>query len=183
MKYKGVKMTIINSSSGQYKKEREGGRIQLGNEKYTDYQRTAESTTLVRDNIIEDVALKGKIQSTQLSKVFFSQTNIDALQLGLRNSVYNNSNGTYGIGKQSVDELLIVMRSIFAENARNLPFKILEQVRDLNDLVLKYCVPRILSELEQHSTYIKDIQQGPTFFDRPGSTSVTGTKSLEFIKF
>lgn len=158
------------------------GRIQLDNNiNVKEYERVIQSNWSRQK--IEDTGIKGKLNSSPLSQLFFSNENINALQIGLKNMVYKKSENKYVIGNQSVDELVIIMRSIFNDNARHLPFKILDQIKELNRLVLNYCVPRIISEIELHNSYLKDIQKGPTFFDRPQATSVIGTRSGQFSGF
>ena len=57
---------------------------------------------------------------THISELFFSRNNIDNIQEGIINNVYNISNGEYKIGKQNEQELSIVMRSIYLEKSKNL---------------------------------------------------------------
>lgn len=156
------------------------GRIQLDpTQKVRDYDRVSE--TIKGD--LEAQALRGNIQSTPVSKLFFSRDNIAAIQLGLRNMVLTKTCGKHRIGEQSVDELLTIMRNIFYQNAKNLPFAVVKQVQELNGLVLAFAVPRIINEIEQYNTYLNDIQKGPQFFDRPKDTSIYGTKTVEIKRF
>jgi Family of unknown function (DUF5761) len=96
-----------------------------------------------------------------VSDLFFSEENIEALQSGLRYSVYRESGGTIVIGNQSRDELSIIMRSVYLTEAVNLPFNILEQVRELNGKVLGFCVPRVLAEARAATKYLYDISHQP----------------------
>ena len=85
--------------------------------------------------------------------LFFSQQNIDALQIGLKNMVANKTNGKHIIHPQSVTELSIIMRSMYLQYGLNLETNIVEQVKDLNQKVLDFAVPRILVDLEQYDKY------------------------------
>lgn len=132
--------------------------------------------------------LKGpNIKSTPLSELFFSQTNIDALQHGIRYTVYKKTcgikEGGYTIGNQSEDELKIIMRGIFLQYAKNLPFNILEQVRELNARVIMYAVPRIIDEIKMYMKYKQDVSKLPEPMERGISTSLAGTKTLELKEF
>lgn len=98
-----------------------------------------------------------QVGKTCVSDIFFSEENIEALQQGLRFGVYRDSNGTILVGKQSRDELSIIMRSIFLEHSRNLPYILLEQVRELNGRVLAFCIPQVLSEAKSYQRYRVDI--------------------------
>jgi hypothetical protein len=161
------------------------GRIQLNKtEKINDYPLYGKSSdSSVQTSSVEDAMLKGNIESNPLSKLFFSDTNIAALQQGMRNMILNKTNGEYKIGNQSQDELLTVMRAIYFDKAKNLPYDVVNQVKQLNQCVLAYTVPRIIDEVKMYQTYLNDISSGPQFFDRPESTSVAGTKVLEIKKY
>lgn len=157
------------------------GRIQLDSAKqYPSFERVAE---FKRSTVsAEKTLLQSNMSSTPVSKLFFSRTNIDALQLGLKNLVYTKSCKKHRIGNQSEDELMTIMRAIFLQNAKNIPYNVVEQVRELNQLVLVYAVPRILNEIEMYQTYLKDATSGPTYWERGQATSVKGTKTLELSK-
>ena len=128
-------------------------------------------------------ALKGQMTSTPVSELFFSKKNLDIVQDGIRYSVYRQSNGKYQISKQSEDELKIIMRSIFLQHAKNSPYDIVSQVRDLNGLVLEYCVKEIISHLELDERYKKDISTLPIPLSYGQNESVKGTKIAELTRF
>lgn len=98
-----------------------------------------------------------QVGKTCVSDIFFSEENIEALQQGIRYGTWQQSNGTIVVGNQSRDELSIICRSIFLEHSRNLPFTLLEQVRELNGRVLAFCIPRVLSEARSYQRYREDI--------------------------
>jgi hypothetical protein len=91
-----------------------------------------------------------------LSDAFFSIENIKVLQTGIRSGVYKRSNGQYVIGQQDCDTLKIIMRSIFLQYAANFPDNIQEQVNELNQMVLNYCVQQVYSEAQGYLKYIND---------------------------
>jgi hypothetical protein len=117
-----------------------------------------------------------QVERTCVSTIFFSEENIEALQQGLRYMVYRESGGTIVIGKQSRDELSIIMRSCFLEHSRNLPFQLLEQVRDLNKRVLDYSVPRVVTEARANLKYQEDITNLPVPMARGAWTSRAGLR-------
>lgn len=100
---------------------------------------------------------EGLWNDTILSKAFFSQTNIQMLQNGIRNGVYNKSNGQYLIGPQDCDTLKIIMRSVYLQNSANLPNNIKEQVQQLNKMVLDYCIQQVYGEAQGYMKYINDV--------------------------
>ena len=157
------------------------GRIDLDNRLGTPYDLYQESCDL---NKFTEEAMRGTgIDKTPLSNLFFSKINYDALQDGIRYMVYKQSRGEYTISSQSKDDLLTVMRSVFLQNSRNLDIDLVQQVKELNGLVLEYCVPRIINEIRMYQTYKEDIQKLPAPMPRSTSENVKGTKSMEFKGF
>ena len=119
------------------------------------------------------------IHSTNpISDVFFSQKNIDILQDGIRYIVYKRSADKLVIDKQSENELLIIMRSIYLQYCKHEPYAVLEQVRMLNSKVIDYAVPVILTELNQYVNYTKDASALPVPLERSVNISPKGTKVL-----
>jgi hypothetical protein len=100
---------------------------------------------------------EGLWDETILSRAFFSQQNIQSIQNGLRAGVYHRSNGQYVIGPQDCDSLKIIMRSVFLQNASNLPNHITEQIQALNNIVLNYCIQQVYSEAQGYMKYINDV--------------------------
>ena len=144
------------------------------------------------------------IEHTPVSALFFSKKNIDALQQGISNQVYNKSQGKYNIGKQSEIELKIIMRSFYFESLQNGSSFIMKeiqkqnnltnvlqpncdivlmQVRELNKKVLDWSVGEILTNLQQFDKYKRDVSMLPDPIDRPTLMSSAGNRSLEFQSF
>ena len=137
-------------------------------------------------------------EHTPVSSVFFSKMNIDALQKGISNRVFNDSNGKYNIGRQSETELKIIMRSFYFNSlSGSVPNflqdivygnpsekdYVISQVRSLNSSVLDWSVPRILTNIQQFEKYKSDVSGLPMPLDRPSFLSTAGTKSLELQSF
>lgn len=132
--------------------------------------------TPLNNNHFRKTAISHTIENNELSNVFFSQNNIDVLQEGIRYVVYKNSQ--HIISRQSEMELKIIMRSTYLQYSHNLPYNILEQVKSLNQKVLDFVVPRIISEIGQYIYYIKDISSQPIPMERSKNVSSAGTKFL-----
>jgi hypothetical protein len=121
--------------------------------------------------------LRGNWSETGLSQAFFSKTNIDTIQNDIRRNVFERSQPKgYVIDNQSVDELKIIMRAMFYQYAKYTG-DIQAEVKDLNERVLKWCVPHILSAVEYHMYYLKDIETYPVPLSHPVNISRAGTKS------
>jgi hypothetical protein len=129
----------------------------------------------------EGEALRSNISSNDLTRVYFSSKNIDALQQAIRYQVYVRSGNEHIIDKQSDVDLKIVMRSIYYEYSKNLPYDILGQVRELNGKVIDYCVTNILSEISMYLHYREDTSHNAVPLARSTNVSSAGSKTL-FMK-
>lgn len=139
--------------------------------------------TQVETNFSQSL-LRGNWAETELSRTFFSRDNLKVLQSAIKSEVYNQSGEKrWVIDDQSADELQIVMRSMYLQYAKNLSTNIPGQVRELNRLVINWCVPRILSEVGMYQYYLKDVERLPVPLEHAISLSSAGTKSLPLRKF
>jgi len=119
-------------------------------------------------------------QTTILSRTFFQPGNEKILQNALRRRVYDQTEMV--VPEQSTEQLQIVMRSIYLQYSTNRTDSakiITEQVSQLNDHVLNYCVPIVASNARQYQHYRKDISQMPVPMEYGLSTSVAGSKSYK----
>tara|TARA_A100001015_G_scaffold321653_1_gene453746 strand:+ start:5761 stop:6222 length:462 start_codon:yes stop_codon:yes gene_type:complete len=124
---------------------------------------------------------KNIIVDTPLSKIFFSADNIDLLQDELKQGVYQKTDNKYVIDRQSDTEILIIMRSIYLQNSKNLPYDIKKQVIKLNQLVLNYCIPNVISGILSYNKYIKDIENPIMPLENPQNVNSAGTKTLKSV--
>lgn len=118
-----------------------------------------------------------------VSEVFFSQENMNIIQEGIINSVSNNSGGEFQIKKQSETELKIVMRSMYIQYAKNLNYDVKEQVKELNTMVIRWCVDEIIKNIKQYIGYKKSISTLPLPLEHSLLPSQKGTKTLEIKSF
>ena len=95
----------------------------------------------------------------QLSQIFYSNENIELINRQLVLVVFKKTGGQIKINFQSKDDLQVVMRWVYINFARNLPFKIKEQIKDLNVKVIKEVLPKVLTEANQYLDYIRDINK------------------------
>lgn len=137
----------------------------------------------VRNDTFVDEATIGQLASNEVSRLFFSETNIDALQHGIRYRIYVETNGKYTIGRQSDQELKIVMRSVYYQFSKNQNTNIIGQVRELNAKVLEWTVPEVLSNLKQYEVYKRDASTLPMPMERSPLMTNKGTKTLEIKSF
>ena len=131
------------------------------------------------DADFESDMLRGNMESSPLSKAFFSQVNVVGVQTAIRKAVFDRSQPKgYVIDNQSIDELKIIMRAMFYQYSRNLPVDIQAQVDDLNSKVIEWSVPHILSAVDHYYYYLDDISHMPVPMAAPKSMSSAGTKTL-----
>tara|TARA_Y100000389_G_C17470636_1_gene530337 strand:+ start:5918 stop:6313 length:396 start_codon:yes stop_codon:yes gene_type:complete len=121
---------------------------------------------------------KGILESNPLSCAFFSDQNMAALQTNLRYAVWIKSNKQYVIAKQSEKELSIIMRSIYFQHSKNLPNYVLEQVKELNNLVLEYSIPKVIVQVKQYLEYQKHINGQRDILPHSINVSNRGSKQL-----
>lgn len=128
-------------------------------------------------------AVKGEIYNTPVSDLFFSANNIDALQQGIRYSVYRASGKHHVIGRQSDVDLITIMKGMFNEHAMHHSGNTVGQVKRLNAHVLDYVVPRILTEVDMYLKYRHDVSTLPVPMERAPMMSQKGSRVLEQRRF
>jgi hypothetical protein len=133
----------------------------------------------VNDNSVNfNGSIKSILSDSKLSDIFFSRQNIDNLHYEIINRVFQRSNGQFKIGKQSEIQLQIVMRSIFLQEAKHLNCNFKKQISDLNEKVLEFCIPRIMTEINQFLGYKKDVNTMPVPLAHPQNLSGRGKNIL-----
>ena len=112
-------------------------------------------------------SLKGIIQETPMSNLFFSDMNVNVIQMTIRYQIFKNKNKR--ISYQSENELFAIMRSIYLQYANSVltSDKMLTNLRTLNKAVVDYAVGNIGEQLDQYDAYIEKISSAPVPMDRP----------------
>lgn len=152
--------------------------IQIDNVNYKPMDMTTSNPETENKNY-QSKAVININEPSSISNLFFSEQNINNIQDTIRYNVYKLSGQI--ISRQSDTDLKIVMRSYFLQYGKNNPKFLKEQLIDLNNHVLGYCVPRIYDELLQHQDYIRDVQSLPMPIERPKNMSSVGTKYLKSV--
>ena len=118
-----------------------------------------------KDN--QETSVKGIVEKTAVSDVFFSDMNMDVIQKSIRYGV-NQRTGKV-VSRQSDNTIYIIMRSILLQyaNFRVGVADLAEEIRGLNSRVVEYCVDNISSNVQQYIGYIKDLEKLPVPLDRP----------------
>jgi hypothetical protein len=100
--------------------------------------------------------LAGNFERSILSNSYFSKNNIELIQNSIRKGVYDKSNQRILIDKQSEDQLILVMRSMYLQYSKNLDTNIPKQVEELNSHVLNYCIASVYNEAVSYLKYKED---------------------------
>lgn len=129
-------------------------------------------------------AIEGISENTILSELFFSEKNINYIQMKIINIIKKKYG--YKISKQSKNELIIIMRSVYINNSKN-SYKNKEMLKKelttLNKLVLTYCTKNIINNIISHNLYLQKINNDLMPIDKPVNTNIKGDKQLELTKF
>lgn len=117
----------------------------------------------------------------KLNKLFFSKKNVDIINKQIILNVWKKTNKQFKIGKQSISRLIIVMRWVWIQYARNLPFNYSEQIARLNCHVVDKIIPNIITNLEQKIGYLKDISERKAPLERAINTNFSQRSTLPSI--
>ena len=135
------------------------------------------------DEAAKSDMIRGNWEPNALNQNFFSPENVQIIQNLIRKTVYDQSPTRDIIDPQSTDDLLIIMRSMYLTYGRNEPYNIAGQIKELNQRVADWSVPKIISEISMYKTYRKDASTLPVPMERPVNISPSGTKSKPFTNF
>lgn len=128
----------------------------------------------LRNQLIKNELKMSQEEIGALESTFFSPENIDLINKQLILSVYRKTNKKFVICPQKDEDLIIVMRYVFIEYSRNLPYNIDGQIKDLNCTVVGEILPTIISNVDQKVGYLRDISTQPI-----GPPLPINTKSIE----
>jgi len=114
-----------------------------------------------------EYSMKGIVEETPLSDIFFSKMNMDLVKKAIRYNVHQRTRKV--IEPQSTNEIFIVMRSIYLQNGDSgtQSAMIKSEIQKLNGMVIDFCVKQVVNQLELHDEYIKRISSLPVPLDNP----------------
>lgn len=136
-------------------------------------------STSLRNEMIKNQVRINECEQGLLENTFFSDENFDLINKQLIMSVYKKTQ--YKISPQSKQSLLIVMRYVFIENAKHLPYDIPEQIKELNCNVVTEIVPDIITNINQRINYLKLINSPRELIELPKNVSNRNKKNLPSI--
>ena len=134
------------------------------------------------DNSVHNSVLKGVYEETPLGQLFFTEENINRIQKKIKLTIYERTKGKYLLtADQSITNLLIYMRAVYIEYGRNLPFEIIKQVKELNNILVDKLVPEMITAIEQDNEYLEQLDKPITPINLPVNVSRAGRKTLPSI--
>jgi len=119
-------------------------------------------------------SLEHYLEETDVSRYFFSKENIELLQKAITGNVNKRlelQRIDYKVGSQNRDNLHIVMRAMYLQEACHFNCKLADQIKTLNGKVLDYVIPNIITNVKQYVGYIKDISSTIPIMNRSTNTS------------
>jgi hypothetical protein len=115
-----------------------------------------------------------------ISNTFFSKRNIKIIQNGIRANVFRLTEEV--ISEQDVTQVMLVMRFVYFNYSKHLPYNIQGQIRDLNSHVIKYIYPLVVGELKQYAKYIQDSYSSLRPQEHPEQTNSYGQRQYSMFQ-
>ena len=109
-----------------------------------------------------------------LSQAYFSESNIAAMQRGIRQSFRDRTG--ISIDRQSRDDLVALMRAEYINSSGDPLQGVDKQVLQMNTRVLDTAVRQIGVGVKQFINFMKDTDSTVTPMDHPKSTTTYGNK-------
>ena len=152
--------------------------------KYTDVDNnnSNERNNWATENSIQKSLLKSVYTPTPLGEVFFSPDNIKRLQNKIKKSVFIETKGKYKLQvDQNETDLLVVMRAVYIQDSYNSPYRIIHQVKELNEKVINRILPDMISNIKQNEEYLNVIDKPIDPIPLPVNVSRAGRLSLPSV--
>ena len=113
---------------------------------------------------------------TDLSRAFFSKTNLDGIQKQLKTQVHHATG--YTIDRQSDTEVTGIMKGVYDAFSNNEGGK--EEIKRLNKIVLEILVDQVTAGVKGYLVYLKDASTMPQPLSRGTFASIKGDRSIEY---
>lgn len=133
-------------------------------------------------NVMVPLALKGIQSDSELSKLFFSDQNIQRIQKMIRKAVTDATKGEFKVDvDQDPKDIFFVMRATYMEYARFLPNGTVRQCKALNRKAIQQLLPSLLTNLRQDYGYLKEINKPLSPIPRPINVNAKGRRVLPSV--
>ena len=111
-----------------------------------------------------------------LEIAFFSDQNIEIIQKQTILTIFKQIG--WKVPYQRKTSLTIVMKYIYNFYARNLPYQITDQIKELNNKVVHEIVPKMITEIEQYLGYLRDSNRPLQVMEMPKYITTKGNNTF-----
>ena len=118
--------------------------------------------------------------STPLITGFFSARNLQRVQKLLHDAVAKRTG--FQIGPQSGDQLLVVMRAMYADHSVHNPPDLKKEITRLNRIVVGAVLDKVIANMTSHLAYLRDASRPREPIPLGVATSTKGTKTYELFR-
>lgn len=109
---------------------------------------------------METTGIEHQIESNPVTTLFFSKKNYKVLQKLIKKQVYIQSMGKFLLETdQDERDLITAMRAVYLNESINLLSDHEDQVNVLNNFVIQYIVPDMITQIKQEQIYLKEINE------------------------
>lgn len=136
---------------------------------YADYQVTDITTLRQNQRALHQ-------QPTDVSRQFFSNSNIDSIQRAIQLNVYKQSSHRHKIARQDDAQLQLIMQSLYARFASNGDTNPGNELSFMNNKVVEECTRIILPRVEQYVGYLRDAARDLPVLPYGENTSTAGSR-------
>ena len=176
-----IKIFIYNNMNNNFNLYQNGRVVDLKGKQFKPPQLFENTNGEKIEQNFEKTMMTGIYEPTILNKLYFSKENLNIIQDQLRHNVYLKSDNKYIIDRQSDVDLQIIMRSMFLQHSPNLKDNITKQIQYLNQLVINWATPKIISEVEQYNGYVNEVEYMPIPIELPKNLSSKGERTLKSV--
>lgn len=128
------------------------------------------------------VGMRDIFVNDPVGRIFFSSDNVRRIQKQIKQSVYEKTNQKYKLEEdQDPSDLIIAMRAMYLEQGKYQKTSPIRQVKQLNQRVVDFVVPDMITEIKQYYGYLKDINEPLKPIDRPMNVCNAGRRTLPSI--
>jgi len=128
-------------------------------------------------------SILGNLQApTPVAELFLSMDNINRIQKMIKKQIFIETNGKYLLNTdQNESDLIIVMRNVLLSDAVNSPYRIVHQVKILNQKVIKRIIPDMITAVRQDDAYIQQLDKPIDPIPLPVNVNSKGRKQLPSV--
>jgi hypothetical protein len=121
------------------------------------------------------------IDNSNISKHFFSESNVKIIQEKLKKGVYELSKGHFNIPNQNIEKLFAIMRSVY-NKYNSFSDDTQKEINSLNSILLNTIVPEVYNSAISYEIYIRDVSTIATPINFPLQLD-RNFKQIEFKKW